>query len=73
MTKVEFEKEVKRIVKADGAIPVDMNTTKETDGLFAGTYISTVLAIRNHVAHSYSAWSDDNGTVKVSYRACLGA
>ena len=73
MKKSEFEKIVKAEVVADGAKVVDMNTTFEKDGLFQGTYLSTVLAIRNHVAHRYSAWSDGNGNVTVKYSACLGA
>lgn len=73
MKKSEFEKIVKAKIMADSAKPVDFNTTLEKDGLFQGTYVSTVLAIRNHVAHRYSAWSDENGNVIVKYSACLGA
>lgn len=73
MKKSDFEKFVKSEVKADGAKVVDMNTTLEKDGLFKDTYISTVIAIRNHCAHRYSAWSDGNGNITVKYSACLGA
>lgn len=73
MKKSEFEKFVKSVIIANGAKVVDLNTTLEKDGLFKGTYISTVIAIRNHCVHRYSAWSDENGNITVKYSACLGA
>ena len=73
MSKKEFEKIVKAKVTLDGAKVVDMNTTKEEDGLFKDTYISTVIAIRSHVVYRYSAWSDSNNEVTVKYSTCLGA
>lgn len=73
MTKREFENEVKAQVIRDGAKVVDMNTTKEKEGLFKGTYISTVIAIRNHVVYRYSAWNNYDNEVTVKYSTCLGA
>lgn len=73
MTKKEFEKIVKSLVLKDGAKVVDLNTTYEKKGVFKDTYISTVIAIRGHVAHRYSAWSDENNEVFITYSKCLGA
>lgn len=73
MSKKEFEKIVKAKVTLDGAKVVDMNTTKEKDGLFKGTYISTVIAIRNHVVYRYSAWNNLDNEVTVKFSTCLGA
>lgn len=69
MKKAEFEKIVRAHVLRDGAKPVDIYTTWET-GVFHG-WLATIIAIRNHVVHRYSAWTNEDGEVIVRYSACL--
>ena len=76
MTKKEFEKRVAELITLDGAKVVSFNTSKDTNGLFKGLYISRVIAIRNHVAHAYNAYQEpeeSNKEITVTYATCLGA
>lgn len=72
MTKKEFEKRVKEEIAYKGAKVVDMNTSFEKDGIFANTYLTTVLAVNNHVPYQFSAWQNDDDTVTVRFRGILG-
>ena len=76
MTKKEFEKRVAELITFDGAKAVSFNTSKDTDGLFKGLYISRVIAIRNHVVYAYNAYQEpeeSNKEITVTYAKCLGA
>ncbi len=72
MKKREFEKEVKAMISRDGAKAVDINTNLEKVGLFKGSYIANVIAVRNHIAHRYVAIGRQDGSIECKYSACLG-
>lgn len=61
MKKAEFEKIIFKKIVAYGHKPVDFNTTWNPE---LG-WLTTVLTIKNHTVHCYSAWPTEEGTVEI--------